>query len=467
MLTVKDTSKILKVTEQYVRRIMKNGKLKAELKEKQWETNMDSINYFIDKENFVVDPEDRVRQTDELPNFTAISFFSGAMGLDVGLQNVGIEPLLAVENNKNARDTIIKNNKNIGLLGDINDCTPEQLYEYANLSKEQNIDLFLGGPPCQAFSTAGKRKGFEDARGSVFIQYLDLIEKVSPKYVVIENVRGLGSTKAALQVNDGIPVAGGVLYYITKRLNNMGYSVSYDLYNTANFGTPQKRERYVILAKLNGEKLPYLTPTHSKNGEFNLPKWRVLKDAISDIQDNDMDYVEIPESRKDWLKKIPEGGNWKSLSIEDQKEAMGKKYYLGGGKTGFLRRLSFDEPSPTLVTSPIMPATDLIHPTKLRALSVEEYARIQGFPDNWKFSGNVYEKYKLIGNAVPIKLGEAIGKTILNDLNGKNTKIYTEFRYSRYNNTSDVTFPIKYEKNREKALSLNEDEGYTNVKLDI
>ena len=147
---------------------------------------------------------------------------------------------------------------------------------------------------------------------------------------------------------------------------------------------------------------------------------------------------------------------WKSLSDSDQREAMGKKYFMGGGKTGFYRRLSFSKPSPTLVTVPTMPATDLIHPTELRPLSIQEYARIQGFPDSWKFKGSIMEKYKQIGNAVPIDLGKAIGLTILNDMNGKIVNKYPNFKYSRYKNTSDITFPEAYSKNLSKALNKNQ-----------
>ena len=352
------------------------------------------------------------------------------------------------------------NNKEIGLIGDIWECTKEKIYKYANLPEGASIDVVFGGPPCQPFSTAGNRKGFEDARGNVFIRYLDIIGELKPRYAVIENVRGLQTTKAILKDTEGIAVKGGVLYYAKEKLESFGYSVSFELYNAANFGAPQKRERFVIIAKLGDEKVPYLTPTHSENSEYNLPKWLTLGDAILDIQDKPMRYTEIPSNRRDWYKKIPEGGNWKSLSEEDQKLAMGKKYYMGGGKTGFFRRLSFDKPSPTLVTVPTMPATDLVHPTELRPLSIEEYARIQGFPDNWKFRGKIGEIYKQIGNAVPIKLGEAIGKTILNDIKGKKVREFPNFKYSRYKQTSDTEFPEffknNYKKEVESQLKKNE-----------
>lgn len=462
-LYVEDVARQLKMSEQYARRIMKSGKIKSKLENRSWYTTQDEVELYLETGEYVVNPDDRKRKTKELPDIIALSFFSGGMGLDIGIKNSGIKPLLACEINKDARATIVANDDEIGLIGDIWKCTPEKIREYARIPEKKKIDFIFGGPPCQAFSTAGNRKGFEDARGDVFIRYLDIIEELNPRYVVIENVRGLQSTEAVLDDTFDIPVKGGVLHYGVKRLEKLGYTVTFELYNSANFGAPQKRERFVIIGKLGTERVSYLTPTNSENGEYGLPLWNTLGDAISDIQGKEMTYTQIPKSRIDWFKKIPEGGNWRSLSDNDQREAMGNKYFMGGGKTGFYRRLSFSLPSPTLVTVPTMPATDLIHPTELRPLSIEEYSRIQGFPDDWNFCGKIMEKYKQIGNAVPIKLGEAIGKTILNDMHGKNDNIFEGFKYSRYKHTSDTTFPEFYKKNYEKAVKAKSE----NIQLEL
>ena len=215
------------------------------------------------------------------------------------------------------------------------------------------------------------------------------------------------------------------------------------MYNAANFGAAEKRERVIIIAKLGNEKVDYLSPTNSENGEFGLPKWKTFGEAVKGLNKNKQHYIEYPAKRKKYLKYIPEGGNWRSLSVPLQKEAMGKAWYLGGGKTGFLRRLSRSEPAPTLVTHPTMPATDLIHPTEDRPLSIEEYSRIQGFPDNWHIEGPILDQYKQIGNAVPVSLAEAIGKTVLADDAGEKLPNYDNFRYSRYKNTDDVSWEKK------------------------
>lgn len=442
----------LDISPQYARRLLREQKIKSKRIDNSFYTTETDLENFLRTSDVIINPKDRIRQSNDLPKIKALSFFSGGMGLDIGMENAGIKPLLACEINKEARATIVENNLEIGLIGDIWQCSKEKIYNYSNLELDIPIDVVFGGPPCQAFSTAGNRKGFEDARGDVFIRYLDIIGELRPTYAVIENVRGLQTTKAILEDTKGLAIKGGVLHYAKEKLESFGYSVSFDLYNAANFGAPQKRERFVIIAKLGDKKVPYLTPTHSEKGEYGLPNWVTLHDVISDIQDKPMRYSEIPPKRIDWYKKIPEGGNWKSLSEEDQKIAMGNKLYMGGGKTGFFRRLSFSEPSPTLVTVPTMPATDLIHPTELRPLSIEEYARIQGFPDSWKFRGKLGEIYKQIGNAVPIKLGEAIGKTIINDMNDIVEVNYQDFKYSRYRQTSDMEFPSFYQNNLKKEL---------------
>lgn len=116
---------------------------------------------------------------------------------------------------------------------------------------------------------------------------------------------------------------------------------------------------------------------------------------------------------------VPEGGNWRDLPEEVQRVAMGGAYASGGGKVGFYRRLSYSQPSPTIVTSPIQKATMMCHPTQDRPLSVTEYARIQQFPDSWVITGTMQERYKQIGNAVPVGLAKAIGEAIVSTATGR------------------------------------------------
>lgn len=382
-------------------------------------------------------------------NFNVLSFFSGAMGLDIGLHKVGFETLLTCEIDKSSRQTIIANNPGIGLIGDIRAYTTDQILEYAGLKSKEDVDLIVGGPPCQAFSSAGKRMGLADDRGNVFLKFIEVIENINPKFAVIENVRGLLSAAYDIDLKpeeeEFLPyelkeLKGATMFYVYNRLRAAGYQLSFNLYNSANYGTPQVRERVIIICSRVNEKVPYLRPTHSQNGDFGLPEWKTLKQAIGNLNGSNTEFIKFPEKRLKYYRMLKAGQNWRDLSEEMQKEALGKSYHLGGGKTGFFRRLDWHKPSPTLVTHPAMPATDLGHPEEDRPLSVQEYKRIQEFPDNWEIQGSLVNKYKQIGNAVPVSVGEAIGRLILELNEGKVSENLPNFKYSRYLKTADQEF---------------------------
>ena len=446
LYTVFDVSKILKVTPQYVRKLISDKKLVASRLGTQWVVSISDLKSFTHENSFLIEPDDHERLGNDLPDIVALSFFSGAMGLDIGMRNGGIKALLACEFNKYCRITIARNDPEIALIGDINKYTAEQILQYAKIPTNRKVDVIFGGPPCQAFSTAGARRALDDVRGNVFLKYIDIIGTIQPRYFVIENVRGLLSAPYPYGSSNK-PIKGGALCIILDRLKTSGYSVSFELYNAANFGAPQIRERVVIIGKLGKEKVAYLSPTNEENGLFGLPKWKTLGEAIGDLKDKEQHYTEFPERRLKYYRMLKEGQYWKDLPPQVMEEAMGAKLQMSGGKTGFYRRLDFNRPSPTLVTDPTMPATDLCHPTEDRPLSVEEYGRIQEFPDEWQICGPIKEQYRQIGNAVPIKLGEAIAKTIIADMNNELLPKYPDFSFSRYRNTSDITW--------EKAMKRN------------
>ena len=399
----------------------------------------------------------------------SLSFFSGCLGLDLGLEKAGIHQILACDFNKNCRNTIQSNKPNLPIISDISKYEANDIRKISGLKKGQFPTLIVGGPPCQAFSTAGKRQSFKDPRGNVFLKYIQLIDDLQPEYAVIENVRGLLSASLLHRPidertnrhppfsNDELP--GSALYFVLKWLKKIGYEVSFNLYNSANFGVPQVRERVILIASKNGVRVPYLQPTHSDDKSFGLKKWITFKEAVRGLKEKDMNYVNYSEDRLKYFRLLTSGQYWKHLPTEKLiKEALGKSYTAGGGKTGFLRRLAWDKPSPTLVTSPIMPATDLAHPEKERPLSIQEYKRIQQFPDNWIIEGKLVDQYKQVGNAVPVGLGEALGKTLINHINGSviNDEIFKNFKYSRYKNTDEITW-LKYfnsEKNKLKNKQI-------------
>lgn len=357
----------------------------------------------------------------------ALSFFSGAMGLDLGLEQAGISTVLACESDKWARETITKNRPDIPLLGDIWKYEASEIRSLAGLSTGEEVDIIAGGPPCQAFSTAGARRGFSDDRGNVFLKFLSVISELRPKYAVIENVRGLLSMPIAES-----QAKHGAIRLVAHTLREAGYSVTFNLYNAANFGTPQLRERVVIIASRDGQPVQYLSPTHG----FGLLPWRTVRETIASLP-YAHDFIPFPERRLKYFRMLGPGQYWRNLPPEIQREAMGKSYDLGGGRTGFFRRLAWDRPSPTLVTHPAMPATDLGHPVEDRPLSVQEYKRLQQFPDSWHIAGSVLHQYKQIGNAVPVGLGAAIGRTIMAHEEGTTLPIPDGFRFSRYTLTSD------------------------------
>jgi len=380
----------------------------------------------------------------------ALSFFSGAMGLDLGLERAGIETILACEFDKWSRKTIEVNRPDLPLLGDIWNYDAAEIRILAGLSLDDDIDLVVGGPPCQAFSTAGARRGFEDDRGNVFLHYIDIALALRPKFIVIENVRGLlsapmkhrphslrGGSFPELS-NDEAP--GGALAFVLHLLRAGGYEVSFNLYNAANFGTPQTRERVILVCSRDGQKVQHLSPTHSETPNGRLKPWRTFREAVSGLEDVEQHHLDFPEDRLRFYRLLKPGQYWKHLPDDLQREALGNSYFSGGGKTGFFRRLAWDRPSPTLVTHPAMPATDLAHPEEDRPLSIEEYKRIQEFPDDWALQGPLVQQYKQVGNAVPASLGEALGRVLVAHLDGKSLRIPDGFRFSRYRGTDENTW---------------------------
>lgn len=361
---------------------------------------------------------------------THVSLFSGAMGLDLGLEQAGFHTLAAVEVDVKSQQTIRNNmtrlGKQVALFGDVTQVQANDILEAIDLQEGQ-LSLISGGPPCQPFSTAGKRGTIGDPRGSLFRDFLRLVYDLQPRFFVMENVRGLLSApirhRPHQQRDMERPLEpdeqpGSAFQIILDEFSQIGYRFVYGLLNAANYGVPQTRERVIIIGSRDHEAIALPEPTHSEHGH-RLPKWRTLQDALLDLYDPKPQYQPYPDSRSRFLSLVPEGGNWRSLPVELRQEAMGGAYLSGGGKVGFYRRLAWNKPSPTITTSPAQKATDMCHPTELRPISIREAARIQGFPDDWNFAGNIADQYRQIGNAVPVGLGYAIGQTLRKTILGQ------------------------------------------------
>jgi len=329
---------------------------------------------------------------------TSLELFAGAGGLALGLEKAGFKTLALNEFDKNACQTLRNNRPNWNVIeGDIHKVN------FKNF--EGKIDLLSGGFPCQAFSHSGKRLGFEDTRGTLFYEFARAIKEIKPTCFLAENVKGLLSHDNGNTIKTIIDVFSDLGYFVFSPL----------LLNANDYEVAQKRERIFLFGVKKDLK---------KEFTFNEPV-KKNKITLRDIfEKNDYYLQPIPSSKgvnysevkKKIFEKIPPGGYWRSLNIDEQKLYMGKMFDSGGGKTGVLRRLSLDEPSLTLLTSPSQKQTERCHPLEIRPLNIREYARIQSFPDDWIFSGSISSQYKQIGNAVPVNLAYHIGLNIINQL---------------------------------------------------
>ena len=321
----------------------------------------------------------------EKSNFTAIELFSGCGGMALGFENAGLQTKLLVEIDKNAVATLLHNrpdwqviNRDIGLV---------------DFSPYVGTDIVAGGFPCQAFSYAGNSKGFEDTRGALFFEFARCVQQVQPKIAIAENVRGLLE-------HDG----GKTFVTMRKTLEKLGYRVAYKLLRAQFFDVAQKRERLFIIGIRNDLDTLHCFP---KEKDYTIPLREALADCPVSIG------AEYPAKKKAVMALVPPGGYWRDLPISIQEEYMMKSFYLGGGKTGMARRLSWDEPSLTLTCSPAQKQTERCHPGETRPLNIREYARIQSFPDEWGFVGSIASQYKQIGNAVPVNLAYHMGRCIV------------------------------------------------------
>lgn len=369
-----------------------------------------------------------VRQISGAPVFPVISLFSGAMGLDLGLENAGLNIALSQDFDKWCCETIAANG-HVGLHGDIRalidaDPTCDFLLNPAKLNA-RDVFAVVGGPPCQSFSTAGKRLGVDDVRGTLYEQFIHVVRTINPRFFIMENVKGLASMPASADSSRSL------LSVIVEQFRALGFHTVHGVLDAVHYGAPQFRERLVIIGSRDNEPIFLPSPTHFHMHQNADMRWRTLGSAIADLQDEPGLCAKFSPNIAKYLGMVPEGGNWRSLPQHCVEEAMGGAYESGGGKVGFYRRLAFWEPSPTLVTSPIQKATLLCHPRQARPLSVKEYARIQGFPDSWQFSGSAAESYRQIGNAVPLPLGTALGQMLMSVALGD-----SEVRVKRMRGTS-------------------------------
>lgn len=331
---------------------------------------------------------------------TCIELFAGAGGLALGLEKAGFKEIGLVEIDKIACETLRLNRPNWNIIEeDVVEVAKRDLLKEFNL-KEGELDLISGGYPCQSFSYAGKKLGLEDVRGTMFYYFAEFVKQLKPKMFFAENVKGLTTHDGGRTLNTMIDV-----------FENLGYSVQWKVLNAWDYGVAEKRQRVVIIGIRNDLKdkvvFKYPEPHEYKP---------VLRDALKDVPPSI--GAKYPEKKKKVFDLVPPGGYWRDLPDDVAKEYMKTCYYMGGGRTGIARRISWDEPCLTLTCSPMMKQTDRCHPDESRPFTTREYARIQSFPDDWKFAGKMNDIYKQIGNAVPVELAKCVGEEIINALEG-------------------------------------------------
>lgn len=332
--------------------------------------------------------------------FSTIELFAGAGGLALGIERAGFNTIGLIEIDKDAADTLKYNRPQWRVINeDIAKISCLDLQDYFCLQSGE-LDLLSGGAPCQSFSYAGKRLGLEDARGTLFYHYAKFLEQLQPKMFLFENVRGLLTHDK-----------GNTYRTITDIFERCGYTIQKRILNAWDYGVAQKRERLITIGIRNDlvGKAKFKFPTPHKYKP-------VLRDILLDCPKSE--GALYSEYKRKIFELVPPGGYWRDIPEDIAKEYMKSCWYMEGGRTGILRRLSLDEPSLAVLTSPSQKQTDRCHPIEARPFTIRENARCQSFPDDWKFCGSIGSQYKQVGNAVPVNLAYDIALEIRKTLEG-------------------------------------------------
>ena len=393
-MNVSSASEMLKVSIDTIRRWEKKGLIKA-IRDTQGHRlfAINELQQLKDKTQGKGDVGFKILKQKSNKKIKVVELFAGCGGLALGLENAGITAEMLVEIDLKASDTLKLNRPKWNVIAD----------DIKNVDFSKiTADIVTGGFPCQAFSYAGKRLGFEDTRGTLFFEFARAIKEIQPKIILGENVKGL-------QKHDN----GRTLTTMMEVLNELGYKACYKVLRAQYLDVPQKRERLVIIGVRKDLDIKILFP---KEKNYTVSIGEALKNVpLSEGQI-------YTEKKRKIMELVPPGGYWRDLPDRLQREYMGGSFFLGGGKTGMARRLSPDEPSLTLTCNPAQKQTERCHPYETRPLQIREYARIQSFPDDWVFCGSTASQYKQIGNAVPVNMGFHIGTAIIAMLSRKYNK---------------------------------------------
>jgi DNA (cytosine-5)-methyltransferase 1 len=377
--------------------------------------------------------------------YRVVSLFSGAGGMDVGLERTGRFLTVACVEKEPVFCKTLEANRDAGRLGDpetrvfcgpIEEMDPLEIMHVCGIC-EGELDVLVGGPPCQTFSTAGRRATLQDPRGLLLWQFLRFVEVLRPKFFVMENVRGLLSAAIEHRPIMARPEQGGqalrpveepgsvVALWVSDlmAMTSAAYRVDCFEVNAVNYGAPQLRERVLFFGNRLGRVVDFPEPTHSNpyRGDAaqaslldgNLQPFSTLGSALASVVADDGEVMDFSPRKKAYLSHVPEGSNWRALPEPAQRESMGRAFHAKGGRSGWWRRLSRDLPCPTVVTMPNHAGTSMCHPTETRALTLRECAAVQEFPADWTFCGTTAQKYTQVGNALPVRLAEVAGEVLV------------------------------------------------------
>lgn len=382
--------------------------------------------------------------------FPVVSLFSGAGGLDIGLEESGFHTAVCVEYDIDCRETLRYNRPEWKLFeegvkiengtmktripGDIRDIDVDELLKLAGLKKGEAA-LVVGGAPCQPFSNIGKKLGKNDEKnGDLFLEFVRIVKGVNPEAFIFENVVGITQQKHA-----------DVIEYMVDKFKGLGYGISHAILNSANYGVPQRRERFFLIGIKGVENPSFPFPTHFKDEKHyetfvkdfdafpfrNFKKWVSVKEAFKKMpknQERRIDYalMNISDLVVKRMTYIKQGENFKVLPMNLRPDCWKTGKHQGNDTFG---RMIADLPSCTIRTAAYNPAKgQYIHPYENRGLSTVEMAALQSFPCNWYFRCKGNEKVTLvsggrqIGNAVPPLLAQALGAAIKKQIWAKRIK---------------------------------------------
>ncbi|MGB3238087.1 MAG: DNA (cytosine-5-)-methyltransferase [Geitlerinemataceae cyanobacterium] len=414
-VTLQEACKLLEISPRLIRQWEKKKLIRGETIEAS--PKLFVLEELLKLQGKSLDPSSeakfQVLKAEKSTSFSAIELFAGCGGMALGLENAGLQTKLLAEIDRDCVNTLQLNRPHWNVIHD--DVAKIDFTPYRD-----TVDIVAGGFPCQSFSYAGYGKGFEDTRGTLFFEFARCLAEVQPKVAVAENVRGLISHQK-----------GKTLSVILKTLDNLGYHSAYKLLSSQFLDVPQKRERVIIIAT---RKDLNIRPIYPQENSYTIS----LKQALQNCPKSS--GIQYNSRKKAIMELVPPGGNWRDLPVDLQKAYMKNSFYREGGRTGFAKRLSWNEPALTITCSPAQTQTERCHPEETRPLTIREYGRIQSFPDDWQFTGSISSQYKQIGNAVPVNMAYHIGKCLISMLGDDRRDFQEKFLdLTRQNNDREFT----------------------------